>query len=52
MDKTTLPQLMAGISAFSDRLSGAIVMTPRAPARKPKGWNVIACQPEAVTEAA
>ncbi len=52
MYETTLPQLLAGISAFSDRLSGAIVMTPRAPARKPKGWAVVAYEPEPVTEAA
>ena len=48
MDEVTLPQLLAGISAFSDRLTGAIVMTPRAPARRPKDWRVVVCKEEQV----
>lgn len=52
MDETTLPQLLAGVTAFMDRLTGALVMTPRAPGKKPKGWTLIAYRAEAAVEAA
>jgi hypothetical protein len=52
MDDTTLPQLVAGVTAFMDRLTGALVMTPRAPTRKPKGWTVLNYRAEQAVEAA